>query len=66
MRCELIPSDPYNLALSAHLKFLRAVGDSPNRLALYVLSYAQHALALDPKLRSACMASLVLHADAAH
>lgn len=38
--------------LKVHSKFLRAVVDSPNRLALYVLSYSQHLLALDPKLHA--------------
>jgi hypothetical protein len=36
--------------IKVHSKFLRAIADSPDRLALYVLSYSQQSLALDPKL----------------
>lgn len=39
--------------IKVHSKFLRAIINSPNRLALFVCSYSQHRLALDPKFRSA-------------
>lgn len=61
IHCDNPASDTPNLALKVHSKFLRAVGDSPDRLALYVLSYSQHELALDPKLRSTGMALLIFY-----
>lgn len=46
-------TNPDNLTrtLKFHSKFLRAIVESPDRLAPYVVSYSQHALGLDPKLR---------------
>lgn len=45
-------ADRRNLTLKIHAKFLRAIVGSPDRLALYVFSYAQNGLALQPKSRS--------------
>lgn len=54
MHCGLLSFDPDRPArvIRTHSKFLSAIINSPDRLALFVTSYAQQRLALDPTLRS--------------
>ncbi|KAF5328102.1 hypothetical protein D9619_013613 [Psilocybe cf. subviscida] len=47
--------------LKVHSKFLGAIMGSPNRLALFVLSYTQQRLALDPKLYSTAKQRKLAH-----